>query len=113
MSVFFNVNAQRLECSLEGMIQMDPEYDEKNNVKEILDVAKKRISYQKSNPYVAPWWIDVIALMQNNFQYQGHTLDEVSVYFNVTRERVRQIEAKALRKLRHPSRSRLLKDYLI
>ena len=40
------------------------------------------------------------------------TLDEVGRTFNVTRERIRQIEAKALRKLRHPSRSRKLKDYL-
>ena len=40
------------------------------------------------------------------------TLEEVGNIFNVTRERVRQIEAKALRKLRHPSRSRKLKGYL-
>jgi RNA polymerase primary sigma factor len=40
------------------------------------------------------------------------TLEEVGREFNVTRERIRQIEAKALRKLRHPSRSRKLKDYL-
>jgi len=43
---------------------------------------------------------------------KDHTLEEVSRYFDVTRERIRQIEAKALRKLRHPSRSRQLRDYL-
>ena len=43
---------------------------------------------------------------------RARTLDEVGKEFNVTRERIRQIEAKALRKLRHPSRSRKLKDYL-
>ena len=40
------------------------------------------------------------------------TLEEVGKEFNITRERIRQIEAKALRKLRHPSRSKRLKDYL-
>ena len=44
----------------------------------------------------------------------GHprTLEEVGREFHVTRERIRQIESKALRKLRHPSRSRKLRDYL-
>ena len=40
------------------------------------------------------------------------TLEDVGKVFNVTRERIRQIEAKALKKLRHPARSRRLKDYL-
>jgi RNA polymerase primary sigma factor len=43
---------------------------------------------------------------------KDHTLEEVGQAFNVTRERIRQIEAKALRKLRHPTRSRHLRDYL-
>jgi RNA polymerase primary sigma factor len=43
---------------------------------------------------------------------RDHTLEEVSRFFDITRDRVRQIEAKALRKLRHPSRSRELRDYL-
>ena len=42
----------------------------------------------------------------------SRTLEEVGRYFQVTRERIRQIEAKALRKLRHPSRSKKLRDYL-
>ena len=43
---------------------------------------------------------------------RSRTLEEVGREFNVTRERIRQIEAKALRKLRHPTRSRKLRDYL-
>jgi RNA polymerase primary sigma factor len=41
-----------------------------------------------------------------------HTLEEVGHQFSVTRERIRQIEAKALRKLKHPSRSRILRSFL-
>jgi RNA polymerase primary sigma factor len=54
----------------------------------------------------------VIELRFGLIDGKDHTLEEVSRYFNVTRERIRQIEAKALRKLRHPTRSRHLKDYL-
>ena len=43
---------------------------------------------------------------------RARTLEEVGREFNVTRERIRQIEAKALRKLRHPTRSKRLKDFL-
>jgi DNA-binding CsgD family transcriptional regulator len=43
---------------------------------------------------------------------QDHTLEEVGVYFDVTRERIRQIEAKALRKIKHPSRSDVLRQLI-
>lgn len=55
---------------------------------------------------------EVLALRYGLFDGQEKTLEEIGIIFNVTRERIRQIEAKALRKLRHPSRSRKLKDYL-
>lgn len=55
---------------------------------------------------------DVLRLRFGLDDGRQRTLEEVGVIFNVTRERVRQIEAKALRKLRHPSRSRKLKDFL-
>lgn len=55
---------------------------------------------------------DVLELRFGLRDGKEHTLEEVSRYFDVTRERVRQIEAKALRKLRHPARSRDLRDYL-
>ena len=55
---------------------------------------------------------DVLRLRFGLVDGKARTLEEVGSQFNVTRERIRQIEAKALRKLRHPSRSRKLKDYL-
>ena len=55
---------------------------------------------------------EVLELRFGLFDGSSHTLEEVGKQFKVTRERIRQIEAKALRKLRHPSRSKKLKDYL-
>ncbi len=54
----------------------------------------------------------VIRLRYGLFDGRGHTLEEVGKEFNITRERIRQIESKALRKLRHPSRARHLKGFL-
>ena len=54
----------------------------------------------------------VLSLRFGLYDGQPRTLEEVGKQFHVTRERIRQIEDKALRKLRHPSRSRKLKDYL-
>ena len=54
----------------------------------------------------------VIALRYGLFDGQEKTLDEVGGVFNVTRERIRQIEAKAIKKLKHRSRSKYLKDFL-
>lgn len=55
---------------------------------------------------------DVLRLRFGLEDGKARTLEEVGQKFKVTRERIRQIEAKALRKLRHPSRSKKLKDYL-
>src|SRR5690606_23876447 len=55
---------------------------------------------------------EVLELRFGLIDGKDHTLEEVGQYFNVTRERIRQIEAKALRKLRHPTRSRHLRYYL-
>ncbi len=54
----------------------------------------------------------VLRLRFGLYDGRTRTLEEVGKEFNVTRERIRQIEAKALRKLKHPSRSKRLKDFL-
>ena len=56
--------------------------------------------------------MDIGFKLKNLRLSQGLTLEEVGKEFNITRERIRQIEAKALRKLRHQSRSKILKGFL-
>ena len=55
---------------------------------------------------------DVVILRYGLFGEEAHTLEEVGAIFGVTRERIRQIESKALRKLRHPSRAKYLEGYI-
>ena len=66
---------------------------------------KKR--YVKNTKEISNGWIKRIRIKNTD-----HTLEEVGLQFSVTRERIRQIEAKALRKLKHPSRSKQLKSFL-
>ena len=61
---------------------------------------------------LTPREVKVLRLRYGIGDNKPRTLEEVGKVFNVTRERIRQIEAKALRKLRHPSRSKKLKDFL-
>ena len=61
---------------------------------------------------LTPREMEVLRLRYGLEDGRCHTLEEVGQRFNVTRERIRQIEAKALRKLRHPSRSKKLRDFL-
>jgi len=71
----------------------------KEQIKEVLKTLQKREQ-------------EVLELRFGLLDGTCYTLEEVGKRFNVTRERIRQIEAKALRKLRHPSRAKKLKDFL-
>ena len=83
------------------MVNLGNSWDEilKDELREVLDTLTER--EQK-----------VLRLRFGLDDGRGRTLEEVGKEFNVTRERIRQIEAKALRKLRHPSRARHLKGFL-
>ena len=69
------------------------------------------MNYYKILKELTPREAKVLQLRYGLEDNRPHTLEEVGKEFNVTRERIRQIEAKALRKLRHPSRSKKLIDY--
>jgi len=80
-----------------------------------VDTASKQLLKEQINEVLGeltPREQRVLVLRFGLEDGRSRTLEEVGQEFNVTRERIRQIEAKALRKLRHPSRSRKLKDYL-
>ncbi len=80
-----------------------------------VDAATKRLLKEQISEVLATLTPREQRVLQLRFGLEdgrSRTLEEVGKEFNVTRERIRQIEAKALRKLRHPSRSRKLKDYL-
>lgn len=82
---------------------------------EPIDAAARemlREQIQSAMAVLSPRERQVLELRFGLIDGKDHTLEEVGKYFHVTRERIRQIEAKALRKLRHPNRSQLLRDYL-
>jgi RNA polymerase primary sigma factor len=82
---------------------------------EPVDAASKELlreQIRKALDFLTDRERQVLELRFGLIDGKDHTLEQVGQEFNVTRERIRQIEAKALRKLRHPSRSRTLRDYL-
>jgi RNA polymerase primary sigma factor len=106
--------------SLEGPVGGDDtsqlgDFIEDEDALEPLDAASRemlREQVQSALTALSDRERQVLELRFGLLDGKDHTLEEVSRYFNVTRERIRQIEAKALRKLRHPTRSRHLRDYL-
>jgi RNA polymerase primary sigma factor len=117
---------QRILQSADDTISLDrPVGDEENNelgdfiedddAIEPMDAAAREIlkeQVQVALSVLSDRERQVLELRFGLIDGKDHTLEEVSRYFNVTRERIRQIEAKALRKLRHPTRSHQLREYL-
>ncbi len=88
--------------------------EDKNAVSPQQAVIHSNLAEQTSKVLatLAPREAQVLKMRFGIGERSNHTLEEVGRDFDVTRERIRQIEAKALRKLRHPSRSRVLKTFL-
>ncbi|HET60499.1 MAG TPA: sigma-70 family RNA polymerase sigma factor [Chloroflexi bacterium] len=121
-----SIKVQRILQSADDTISLDrPVGDEENNelgdfiedddALEPMDAAAKEIlkeQVQAALSVLSDRERQVLELRFGLIDGKDHTLEEVSRYFNVTRERIRQIEAKALRKLRHPTRSHHLREYM-
>ena len=91
------------------------DFIEDHNAIQPLESASKQLLKDQINEVLLTLTIREQRVLQLRFGLEdgrSRTLEEVGLEFKVTRERIRQIEAKALRKLRHPSRSRKLRDYL-
>ena len=114
------IKLTQLPISLELPMGEDAETNlgdmiEDHNAIQPLDSASKQLLKDQINEVLSTLTQREQRVLQLRFGLEdgrARTLEEVGLEFSVTRERVRQIEAKALRKLRHPSRSRKLKDYL-
>jgi RNA polymerase primary sigma factor len=114
------VKVSRLPISLESPIGEEEDSPLGNTIEDRnalppIDVASKQLLKEQIEGVLQTLTPREHRILQLRFGLEdgrSRTLEEVGKEFNVTRERIRQIEAKALRKLRHPSRSRKLKDYL-
>lgn len=85
--------------------------DDSDTPDETADMALLKIVISQVLDTLEPREANIVRLRYGLDGYRQHTLEEVGLMFNVTRERIRQIEQKAIRKLKHPNRSRKLTDY--
>jgi RNA polymerase primary sigma factor len=114
------VKVSQLPISLESPIGEEEDSPLGNSIEDRnalppVDIASKQLLKEQIEDVLGTLTHREQRVLQLRFGLEdgrSRTLEEVGAEFNVTRERIRQIEAKALRKLRHPSRSRKLKDYL-
>jgi len=114
------VKVSQLPISLESPIGEEEDSPLGNSIEDRnalppVDIASKQLLKEQIEDALGTLTSREQRVLQLRFGLEdgrSRTLEEVGAEFNVTRERIRQIEAKALRKLRHPSRSRKLKDYL-
>ena len=94
---------QRCYLKIEPDGEPPEDEDSKNLLREDLESVLDSLSHRER---------DVLRLRYGLDDGRMKTLEEIGQIFNVTRERIRQIEAKALRKLRHPNRNSILKEYI-